>query len=1074
MIKKLNVLFFIHIFLLYLTQTKPPESYSLIRGVNENIDLNSGNIDLSIPLFDLTEGHFKFSNILNYESRGFVPHLNPNYVGLNWTMLQFGKITRESRRIDFTTSNTKLLSLSGERSGGDDRNLIDIDSKNYFRNDCISAQYRPIGTNRTYKKDIYNNPFEKDYYASITFPNTTGYFSKSYTFEPDRYYFDFMGYKGYFIVDNEGRPVVYCENASIKVDIDNYGCHDIFGNISFSQLVLTDDQGNKYVFGGTVNELDINYSFNRVFLRDVNLYIPNNNIFPIEMNFANKTNYIDSWLLKKITLNNGTIINAHYKDSNLTTLNNFRGFNTRMTIPNNSPYYYEDIGFPDKQTLKNNNLVVSHVRQFSDADSQHTGVISSNSRAYQHTQIDTYTKHAVLDSITTNNISVNYQYIDSNNPLELTNKYLSKITIKQKNKINKEINFSYENLGSSDKRTFLKNISKTGNENISFDYYNTNIFPPYKNSYYATNDLGYWNGLTDLNPSMNQYITYGFPDDLSKYNVGLLKTVTYPTKGSTTYIYENGDYSKVYKYNDLINPQYLTLINENKNVNAPRIYKKVEVDLSSQQPTETMYTYKNDDNTSSGIIDGVFYYIAGNTGIATFTRKNSSANLLTQNSLYYSTVKTNKSGNGFSKYIFTDRITNPDINVSKLTHNPSNPVRCSQFFDRDIFLLSKKHERGKILKEEIFNNSGIKLKEVSYAYNNFLSKFPNIDKPDDCIDCKVSDLNYYVKVINHSPMDQTCDLQTIYTPVIPYLQTSKITKEYFDNKTIQTENKTLYTDKIYYTNTMFWHPYPVQEEFKNILGTSIKKNLYATDLYQYLRGCPGRRGCPGDNDNFIGSQQSTYYNMLGANIFKPIIEITKNTENKYSLKENLYYDLYPYSERKIRTSLIDAPLDFDNYKIVKELALDHVKFEIYDKKLNIIQVKDESDIPITILYGYNQTLPIVQIKGATYGQVMQAFNLDPLNIDSYLLLEIIKKSDLDINDMTEADLLQELINFKKNTDLKDYIITTYTYDPLIGVKSITSPSGISELYKYDSNNRLEKIIDVTGKVLKEFKYNYKQ
>ncbi|HAO26592.1 MAG TPA: hypothetical protein DCQ68_00740 [Chryseobacterium indologenes] len=52
-------------------------------------------------------------------------------------------------------------------------------------------------------------------------------------------------------------------------------------------------------------------------------------------------------------------------------------------------------------------------------------------------------------------------------------------------------------------------------------------------------------------------------------------------------------------------------------------------------------------------------------------------------------------------------------------------------------------------------------------------------------------------------------------------------------------------------------------------------------------------------------------------------------------------------------------------------------------------------------------------------------------------------------------------------------VTTYTYDPLIGVRSITSPSGIRENYLYDSAGRLEKIIDADGRVVKEMKYNYK-
>ncbi|MDO5614813.1 MAG: hypothetical protein Q4G16_01390 [Cruoricaptor ignavus] len=33
---------------------------------------------------------------------------------------------------------------------------------------------------------------------------------------------------------------------------------------------------------------------------------------------------------------------------------------------------------------------------------------------------------------------------------------------------------------------------------------------------------------------------------------------------------------------------------------------------------------------------------------------------------------------------------------------------------------------------------------------------------------------------------------------------------------------------------------------------------------------------------------------------------------------------------------------------------------------------------------------------------------------------------------------------------------------------------ITEFYKYDSANRLERIVDINGNILKEYKYHYRQ
>ncbi|WP_326983770.1 hypothetical protein VUJ46_04305 [Chryseobacterium sp. MYb264] len=100
-----------------------------------------------------------------------------------------------------------------------------------------------------------------------------------------------------------------------------------------------------------------------------------------------------------------------------------------------------------------------------------------------------------------------------------------------------------------------------------------------------------------------------------------------------------------------------------------------------------------------------------------------------------------------------------------------------------------------------------------------------------------------------------------------------------------------------------------------------------------------------------------------------------------------------------------------------------------------------------------------------------------------LVSDIVLASEKDANpsaynlqpEITEADLISKLDTLRKSLRLIDTQITTYTYDPLIGVRSITPPSGVREVYVYDSANRLMEIREQnqTGKLLKEFKYNYK-
>lgn len=149
---------------------------------------------------------------------------------------------------------------------------------------------------------------------------------------------------------------------------------------------------------------------------------------------------------------------------------------------------------------------------------------------------------------------------------------------------------------------------------------------------------------------------------------------------------------------------------------------------------------------------------------------------------------------------------------------------------------------------------------------------------------------------------------------------------------------------------------------------------------------------------------------------------------------------------------------------LQNTASTELTYDQYDSKGNLQQYTTKDGIPTAIVWGYNQTQPIAKILGATYAQV------------SSLAAAIVSASNMDAsNPSNEAALITALDNFRKDGTMAGYQISTYTYDPLIGVTTITPPSGIREVYLYDTANRLKEIREnsATGKLLKEFKYNYK-
>ncbi|TDQ28356.1 YD repeat-containing protein [Tenacibaculum caenipelagi] len=143
---------------------------------------------------------------------------------------------------------------------------------------------------------------------------------------------------------------------------------------------------------------------------------------------------------------------------------------------------------------------------------------------------------------------------------------------------------------------------------------------------------------------------------------------------------------------------------------------------------------------------------------------------------------------------------------------------------------------------------------------------------------------------------------------------------------------------------------------------------------------------------------------------------------------------------------------------------DRIVYHSYDDKGNPTEVSKADGTHIVYIWGYQQTQPVAKIEDVTLSQV------------SSYVSNIQTKSNVD-NDRTQGitgneGALRSALNNLRSV-LPNAQVTTFTYDPLIGVTSITDPRGQTVYYEYDEFNRLEFIKDADGNLLKENKYNYK-
>ncbi len=135
-----------------------------------------------------------------------------------------------------------------------------------------------------------------------------------------------------------------------------------------------------------------------------------------------------------------------------------------------------------------------------------------------------------------------------------------------------------------------------------------------------------------------------------------------------------------------------------------------------------------------------------------------------------------------------------------------------------------------------------------------------------------------------------------------------------------------------------------------------------------------------------------------------------------------------------------------------------LRFLSYDRFGNPVEIKKQ-EAPLTVyLWGYGGQYPIAKIENASYAEV-----LGILGQAAITSLEALNVSESTINTH-----IQNL----RNTLTKSQV-TTYTYSPLTGMKSMTDPRGQTEYYEYDGFQRLKEVLDFDRNVLTDYQYNYK-
>lgn len=1005
------------------TQIKSPQSYAFEKYGNVPVNLYTGSIDLKIPIYSLNiDGGNTVDLFLSYDSSGFIPHKKSDLAGMNWSLIAGGRVTRTINRIadEYTGNPTS--------NGGNPYDL-GLDLHGFL----TGVRANPYPNSTVYNLNSGAGGTTGDDWR-------LGSTANGYEGEPDMFNFNVLGLHGKFMVGNDGNVLVESDDPNVQVDLSGLQSYAGKGFCipPSSQIVIKDGKGNKYYFGGSYSAFEIAYSRNSSGLKGDSY-----SGFPA----------INSWSISKVEFSNGKTVTFNY-------------------VPDTLASNFCHMLSASASSLTANAKLLSLESFFQDGASAIAwsncpgGWLGGCETIAQSGGTSTWNyillKKSLLQSIVYGDTQVQINYKDQGYPIvhfDLANIYfnehvLDNIQIKYKNNIIQTTALSYTDYGSTNKRPFLTSILETpANKQYTLEYYNTSNFPVYYTK--GIDHWGYWNGndsndnlapVDTYNASTGDYTLNNTVRDakIPYHNVGLLSKIIYPTKGYSVFEYEPQTYGKRLERTSA--SSFLPTLTDNTGLaGGARVKRRYDYSENGGLTNDKSYQYTTvlNGSVSSGILMNwprYLYYIQFQGPGYNESRMIRSSSNVQQNSLDsynigYSKVFEIDNNKGYTEHSFTSYQDTPDV-LSPDTSNlrtygggnyQSYPENLWKNF-KNLYGNDKSILRGKPLTDKIYDNSGNILKQVEYQYNDNINYNINSTKDD----------NNYVAIHHLSTYWVQGYKKYFNTPTLK----KKIITDYFNGSPVV--NSTEY----YYDSNSHLN---LSREINNLSGTDVvsKSYVYAQD--------------------YINNALMISKNMIGVPLEVTSTQTIGTTSKTLSKMETVY----PTSLPTTQAGNLVSPLFVKSYDIsnLGNTPLIEVTYDKYDSKGNLQQYTTKDGISTTIIWGYNNTQPIAKIEGAKLSDIQQSF------IDS-----IVNASDTDAiaapnND--ETSFLSVLNTFRNN--LPNYLVSTYTYDPLIGVRSIFPPSGIGEIYIYDIANRLKEIRqqekDINGnmvyKVVKEFKYNYK-
>ncbi len=592
---------------------------------------------------------------------------------------------------------------------------------------------------------------------------------------------------------------------------------------------------------------------------------------------------------------------------------------------------------------------------------------------------------------------------------------------------------------------------------------------------------------------------------------GVLKKINFPTGGYTEFDYESNRYLNASTPTNAGGLR-VTKVTTSDGTAAPPIVKTYkygsgESGLGTPNFSEQQFSYSNRQlsiNESCGVSTPSL-----RVQIRTFQSNTSFAFESSPVVYNYVTEYTGDplgSVNGKITYIFDNGVSSMDVN--HVVPQSSKSYRNSYAW-----------KRGKLTNKTVYDKNNNKLSETNIVHTlhkdeaRYIGLGSYLFKPQFVTGCENACLNEASEQVhpdalfftqffqNTGAMLETSVVETNYENGNVNNYVSTTTSNVYDADKVQRLQSTM-SRSTSAEERVNINVYPCQfSAIVNASSTGAAKGIYMLnnknivnsplESYTYVQNSGGT------NQRVISSQLTTYR--------------TNVNNTNHVVPDQVF--LFESAQPLLKSLFVPMTINGTNNGINKDTRYkERLTFDNYDAVSNILQVSKTKDAPISYLYGYNNTLPIAEIKNARNSPGVVEFKLEGFedsavagvvtsttnsqtgikyfngdytisftkpNTRSYVIEYYYFDSATSKWVFISKNYTGPTMALTEGTRIDnirirpvDSAMTTYTYNQLNGITSISDPNHVTSFFRYDPFGRLQFVKDHAGNVVSTNTYHY--